>query len=145
MYNILYIRIIGGNTMANNRKKLGEAELEIMQVIWKSNCPITSNQILCGLQQYRSWQLSTLMTALSRMADKGFVHCDRSTGINLYTAIVLEDDYKVTESKNFLKKLYDNSIQNLVANLYSNKVLGDSDLRELRSFLDALDERKDGE
>ena len=78
------------------------------------------------------------------MADKGFVHCDRSTGTNLYTAIILENDYKVTESKNFLEKLYNNSLQNLVASLYGSKVLKDSDLRELRSFLDELDETKEG-
>lgn len=130
--------------MGNNRKKLGEAELEIMQVIWKKDAPVTSNQILQELQEYRNWQLSTLMTSLARMADKGFVHCDRSTGTNLYTAIILENDYKVTESKNFLEKLYNNSLQNLVASLYGSKVLKDSDLRELRSFLDELDETKEG-
>lgn len=130
--------------MGNNRKKLGEAELEIMQVIWKKDAPVTSNQILQGLQEHRNWQLSTLMTSLARMADKGFVHCDRSTGTNLYTAIILENDYKVTESKNFLEKLYNNSLQNLVASLYGSKVLKDSDLRELRSFLNELDETKEG-
>ncbi|MDE7185576.1 MAG: BlaI/MecI/CopY family transcriptional regulator, partial [Lachnospiraceae bacterium] len=109
-------------------------------VIWRSSAPLTSNQILRELQQYRSWQLSTLMTALSRMANKGFVHCDRSTGTNLYSAVVLENDYKVTESKNFLEKLYDNSVQNLVASLYGSKIIKDSDLKELRSFLDTIDE-----
>lgn len=126
--------------MGTGRKKLGEAELEIMQVIWRSSAPLTSSQILQELQQYRNWQLSTLMTALSRMANKGFVHCDRSTGTNLYSAVVLENDYKVTESKNFLEKLYDNSVQNLVASLYGSKVIKDSDLKELRSFLDTLDD-----
>lgn len=126
--------------MGTGRKKLGEAELEIMQVIWRSSAPLTSNQILQELQQYRNWQLSTLMTALARMANKGFVHCDRSTGTNLYSAVVLENDYKVTESKNFLEKLYDNSVQNLVASLYGSKVIKDSDLKELRSFLDTLDD-----
>lgn len=126
--------------MGTGRKKLGEAELEIMQVIWRSSAPLTSNQILQELHQYRNWQLSTLMTALSRMANKGFVHCDRLTGTNLYSAVVLENDYKVTESKNFLEKLYDNSVQNLVASLYGSKVIKDSDLKELRSFLDTLDD-----
>lgn len=124
--------------MGNVRKKLGEAEFEIMQVIWRSDAPVTSNQILKGLQAQRKWQLSTLMTSLSRMADKGFVNCDRSTGTNLYTAIVTEEDYKAKEGRNFLERLYDNSIQNLVASLYGNKVLSDSDITELRSFLDDM-------
>lgn len=125
--------------MSNTLKKLGEAELEIMQVIWGSESPVTSNYILKELQGQRNWQLSTLMTSLSRMCDKGFVTCDRSTGINLYTPIVSEDDYKTGESKNFLKRLYNNSIQNMVATLYGNKVLEDSDMAELRNYLDEIE------
>ncbi len=126
--------------MSNVQKKLGEAELEIMQVIWNSKNPVTSNYILKELQGRRKWQLSTLMTSLSRLSDKGFVICDRSTGTNLYSFLVSENDYKAKESKNFLEKLYNNSIQNLVATLYGNKVIKASDIQELRGFLDKMEE-----
>lgn len=126
--------------MGKTLKKLGEAELEIMQVIWNSHAPVTSSQILKELQERRKWQLSTLMTALSRMVDKGFVSCDRSTGTNLYTPLVPEDDYRTTESKNLLEKLYNNSIQSMVATLYNNHALKSSDVEELRKFLDELEE-----
>lgn len=123
------------------KKKLGEAELEIMQVMWDNDGPFTSNFILKELQGRRKWQLSTLMTSLSRLTDKGFVSCDRSTGSNLYTPLVLESEYKTAESKNFLEKLYDNSIQNMVATLYSSRALKKSDVEELRKFLDELEEK----
>lgn len=128
--------------MKNKVKNLGEAELEIMQVIWNSTDPITSSYILNELQEKRKWQLSTLMTSLTRLADKGFVVCDRSTGSNLYSSLISENDYKAKESKHFLERLYDNSIQNLVASLYSNKVISNSDMEELRRF---LDEWEDGQ
>lgn len=121
-------------------KNLGEAELEIMQVIWKASTPVTSNFILNELQERRKWQLSTLMTSLSRLSDKGFVSCDRSTGCNLYASIVSENDYKAKESRHFLEKLYNNSIQNMIATLYSNKAIEDSDVEELRKFLDQLED-----
>ena len=128
--------------MKNTVKNLGEAELEIMQVIWNSTSPVTSSYILKELQERRKWQLSTLMTSLTRLVDKGFLSCDRSTGTNLYSPLVSENDYKAKEGKHFLEKLYDNSIQNLVATLYSNKVIENSDLEELRRF---LDEWEDGQ
>lgn len=128
--------------MNNNLKKLGEAELEIMQVIWDSQKPVTSNYILKELQGRRKWQLSTLMTSLSRLADKGFVSCDRSTGSNLYISIISENEYKAGASKHFLEKLYNNSIQNMIATLYSNKAIESSDVEELRSFLDKLEEEQ---
>ena len=126
--------------MGNILKKLGEAELEIMQVIWDSEHPVTSNYILNELQGRRRWQLSTLMTSLTRLSDKGFVHCDRSTGSNLYTSVILEEEYKAKASSHFLEKLYNNSIQNMIATLYNNKTIKNSDIEELRSFLDKLED-----
>ncbi|MDE7059319.1 MAG: BlaI/MecI/CopY family transcriptional regulator [Lachnospiraceae bacterium] len=126
--------------MGNILKKLGEAELEIMQVIWDSKHPVTSNYILKELQGRRRWQLSTLMTSLTRLSDKGFVHCDRSTGSNLYTSVILEEEYKAKASSHFLEKLYNNSIQNMIATLYNNKTIKNSDIEELRSFLDKLED-----
>ena len=126
--------------MGNILKKLGEAELEIMQVIWASEHPVTSNYILKELQGRRRWQLSTLMTSLTRLSDKGFVHCDRSTGSNLYTSVILEEEYKAKASSHFLEKLYNNSIQNMIATLYNNKTIKNADIEELRSFLDKLED-----
>ncbi len=128
--------------MNNKPKKLGEAELEIMQVIWNSEPPVTSNYILKELQDRRTWQLSTLMTSLTRLSDKGFVNCDRSTGSNLYTPAISENDYKAGASKHFLEKLYNNSIQNMVATLYNNNAMKPSDVEELRDFLNKLEEEQ---
>lgn len=128
--------------MGKIMKNLGEAELEIMQVIWNAGNPVTSNYILKELQGLRTWQLSTLMTSLSRLSDKGFVICNRETGMNLYTFSISEDEYKAKESKHFLEKLYNNSIQNMVATLYSNKVIKPSDMEELRNYLDEFEEER---
>lgn len=131
--------------MCNILKKLGEAELEIMQVIWDSEGPVTSNYILKELQGRRKWQLSTLMTSLTRLADKGFVSCDRSSGSNLYTFVISENEYKTGASRRFLEKLYNNSLQNMVATLYNNKAIKSSDVEELRNFLDELEAEHSGE
>ena len=83
------------------------------------------------------------MASLARLSDKGFVNCDRSTGSNLYTPVVLENEYKAGASRHFLEKLYNNSIQNMVATLYSDKAIKDSDIEELRHFLDKLEDEQE--
>lgn len=120
-------------------KKLSDAEFEIMKILWNSKDKLTSNQILDALQGYRDWKLASLMTVLSRMAEKEFVYCDRSTRTNYYTPLISQKDYNLTESKNFLQKLYDSSIKNMIATLYDNKEMKDSDITELRKFLDDLE------
>ena len=77
--------------MSDTIKKLGEAELEIMQVIWNSEASVTSNYILKELHGRRKWQLSTLMAFLSRLADEGVVRCDRATVSNLYSWVSQDD------------------------------------------------------
>lgn len=125
--------------MNQNLKKLGEAELEIMQVIWGGEGRMTSNSILKELHGKRSWQLSTLMTSLSRLCEKGYLVCEKSSGTNLYFAAVSENDYKVGASGSFLKKLYGNSVSSLVATLYKNRMLNSEDVKELREYLDKLE------
>lgn len=123
-------------------KKLGEAELEIMQVIWNCDAPVTSNYILKELHGLRKWQLSTLMTSLARLADKGFLHCDRTTGSNLYSPVIPEQEYKAGASRHFLEKLYHNSLQNMIATLYNDRAIKQSDVEDLRKFLDELEEKR---
>lgn len=125
--------------MTDTIKKLGEAELEIMQVLWRCDAPASSGYILKELQGRRTWPLSTLMTSLKRLADKGFVSCDRSTGSNLYNWVIPEEEYKAKAGKSFLEKLYNNSIQNMIASLYSSRAIKSSDVEELRNFLDKLE------
>ncbi len=130
--------------MKNEIKRLGDAELEIMQVIWSAEKPIMAARILELLQEKRKWALSTLMTSLARLAEKGFVFCDRTHRNNQYTALISEEDYKRKESKNFLERLYGNSLQGLVATLYHDKSISEEDIIELRSFLDKLEKGEDG-
>lgn len=120
-------------------KRLGDAELEIMMVLWDSSEPVTSTYILGQLKGRRNWALSTLMTTLSRLAEKGFVCCDRSTRTNYYSALVSEEDYKAQEGRTFLEKLYGNSVQNLVASLYHSKAISGRDLDELKQMIEQIE------
>lgn len=128
--------------MSSAQKKLGDAELEIMQVIWSKEGAVTASYILKELKDRRPWQLPTLMTSLSRLGEKGFVNCDRTMGVNLYTPLVSENDYKAGASASFLQKLYNSSLRNLVATLHGNKMLGSNEIAELREFLDELESKK---
>ncbi len=133
-----------GDGMKNEIKRLGDAELEIMQAIWSEDAPVTASRILELLQGKRKWALSTLMTALARLVDKGFILCDRTGRHNQYSARIGEETYKRRESKNFLQRFYGNSLRGLVATLYSDKSIDEADLCELRRFLDELEKGENG-
>lgn len=121
-----------------SKLKLGDAELEIMMVIWGHGGTITSVQIRDKLVQARPWSMAQAMTSLSRLVEKGVISCDKSTGINAYQALILESDYKAQESQNFLAKLYSSSVPNMVNHLYSNRMINQADIEELRTLLETL-------
>lgn len=119
-------------------KKLSDAELEIMKVLWNYKEPLTSNQILSEMSGKRNWKLASLMTVLARMAEKEAVYCDRSTRTNYYSALVSEEQYKLMESETLLERLYDKSAKNLIACLYQGKRISQENIEELREYLDSL-------
>jgi predicted transcriptional regulator len=129
--------------MEEKIKRLGDAELEIMLVVWDAKEPVPSNYVLERLHNRRHWKLSTLMTILARLAEKGFIHCDRSTRTNYYTARISEKDYKAKEGKSFLEKLYGNSLRNFVTSLYDSDAISDRDVSELREMIDEWSGEKD--
>ena len=98
-------------------KRLSETEFKIMKILWEHPEPVTSSQILEETRGELDWKLASLMTALSRMADKGYVHCDRSTRTNYYRAVISREDYRIQESDSFLAKLYDRSATKFIASL----------------------------
>lgn len=123
----------------NTIKRLGDAELEIMQVLWAAHEAVTSGYIQQQLEGKRDWALSTLMTTLARLADKGFLLCDRSTRTNLYTPIIAEADYKAWESRGFLNRMHAGSLPSLVACLYEDKGITPAELAELRHMIDTME------
>lgn len=119
-------------------KKLSDTEFLIMKILWEHNAPMTSNQVLDEVKGQLDWKLASLMTVLARMVDKGYVHCDRSTRTNYYTAIVSEEQYKLEESESFLDKMFENSATKFIASLCQKNKMSQKEISELRDYLDSL-------
>ena len=117
-------------------KNLGTAELEIMQIIWEAKEDVGSKYVLSKLSSSRPWKLSTLMTSLNRLVQKGFLVMEKVDGTNLYHAVISEDDYKEEASRDFLDKLFGNSLKNLVTAFYDSKQVDEEELKELAEWID---------
>jgi len=117
-------------------KRLPDAELEIMKIIWHTQGEVASAQILDALEGKRDWAVTTVLNFLSRLVERGFLKVRRSGKINMYMPIIDEDTYLEVESKSFLERLHGNSFKSLVASLYGGRGVSKDDLAELKSFID---------
>ena len=128
--------------MKNQIKRLPDSELEIMMILWEAGGPVTSAEVADQLKSRKNWKITSVLTFLSRLAEKGFVSVKREGRMNLYTAIVREQDYLQQESRSILAKLYGNSLTAFVSSLYDSRAIGEKDLDDLRKFLDEASEGK---
>ncbi|WP_339321506.1 BlaI/MecI/CopY family transcriptional regulator [Paenibacillus sp. FSL W8-0194] len=120
-------------------KRLPDAELEVMLIIWKTGQSINSSYILDQLRDKRNWSLPTLMTVLARLTEKGFLICEKEGRNNRYYAAISESEYKESEGKSTLMKLFGNSVQDMVMSLYNGKAINKNDLAELRELIDKVE------
>lgn len=122
--------------MKKTVRRLPDSELEIMKVLWKTERPMTSTEISDQLQNGKEWKITSVLTFLSRLAEKHFVSFEKSGRTNFYTALIKEQDYLQQESKTILEKLYGNSLTAFVSSLFDGRAVGEEDLDELRRYLD---------
>ncbi len=102
-----------GITMSNITKRLPEAELEIMQIVWDADGNeevITSNYIYQRFSELRGWALPTLMTVLTRLVRKGYLTCEKKGRSNYYGAKILRDEYIKYEANSSYVKTFCSNI-----------------------------------
>lgn len=121
-------------------KKLSDSELNIMMKIWEADRPLYLDEIVELLEEY-NWVESTIRNFLSRIIDKGYIKTKKDGRRNIYIPLVSQD-YINKESKNIIKKLYNNSLKNFVVELYESDSVNYDDLLELKEYLNEKTEKR---
>ena len=112
--------------------KITEAELEIMKVLWE-NKEATSLQIIDEVSKTTDWNKNTIKTLISRLVEKEAISVDKNKGnLYLYTPNISIEEYKSEENKNFLKKLYNGSINDMLLTFAKSNELTRKDLEARR-------------
>lgn len=118
-----------------NVKRLPEGELEIMQIIWRSEPPVSRAAIEKEMEKSRHLAATTILTFLTRLCDKGFLAIEKQGRANYYTPKVTEREYLAAESRKILDKLYGGSISTFAAALCDSGI-SKEELEQLRDMLE---------
>lgn len=116
-------------------KRLPDSELEIMMIIWELDKPVMRFEIEERLNEKRKLSPTTILSFLSRLQEKGFLEVQKAGKNNVYIALIDKESYMKSESKNILKRLYNNSAKNFLAALYDGDNLSKEDVSELMDYL----------
>lgn len=117
-------------------RKLPDAELELMMIIWEASEPITRMEIEAHMDESREVLPNTVLALLSRLEKRGFVKREKQGKINYYSALVEKEPYLKEAGKGILKKMFQGSLKNFAAALYDGEELSEADAAELMEFLE---------
>ncbi|MGL5694334.1 MAG: BlaI/MecI/CopY family transcriptional regulator [Peptostreptococcaceae bacterium] len=119
-----------------NIPQVSESELEVMKVLWKIKSG-SSAKIIEELSKYTEWKPKTIQTLITRLVAKEALEVDKSNKkYYLYYPLISEEEYKNIANASFLDKLYNGSINMMIANFIKNKKMSKEDIQELKNLLD---------
>ena len=121
--------------MKDSIRRLPDGELEVMQALWACEVPASRAQIEAVLHESHPMAVTSLLTMLSRLADKGFLHIEKQGRRSWYTPCITREDYLAAQSRRFFKKLCGGSISTFASALCDSG-LSREELQELRSLLE---------
>ena len=122
--------------MKNFEKRLPDAELEIMKVIWHNECPISTSEVkrIIDEESNAARTQQTVQTLINRLIAKEYIAKDKRGKEYIYTPLVAEKDYVEFESERFLRKMHGNSVTNLMRALFDSRNISDEDIAELEAM-----------
>jgi Predicted transcriptional regulator len=123
--------------MNNN---ITDAEWEVMKVIW-NNPPITSNEIVKVLKTEMQWQDSTIYTLINRLVKKKMIAIEKGSSPYMCHPLVSQQDCRREERISFIKKVYNGSLNLMLAHMIEDEELTENDIDELKKILDKKDKR----
>lgn len=109
--------------------------MTLMKILWSAGGSAKYAAIMEELAKSgNTWQKNTVITLLSRLADKGMLKTSKAGRRNEYIALVTEADYRSAQARTLVSKLYSGSAKGLVATLIQGEMLSEEEYRELKRF-----------
>ena len=119
-------------------RRISDAELHVMEVLWAASGPLTATEIAERIDDKRGWSLATVKTMLSRLAAKGALSHREEGRRYLYSPSIERDSYVGTESKRFVDRLFGGRLSPLVARLAEEDSLDEDDIAAIEAILKEL-------
>lgn len=105
-------------------QQVSDFELELMKAIWENGGSALYSEIVATLEQKGlTTTKNTIISLLSRLVAKGYLTTDKIGRRNKYTALVSNYDYQAMQTEEFIGKVYEGNVKNLISTLIQKDYL----------------------
>ena len=116
-------------------RRLPDSELAVMQAVWQCTPPVSRTDLEEMLHSQYPMAQTTLLTLLTRLAEKGFLAVEKQGRSNIYVPLISRDAYLADQSRRFVDQLCGGSIS-LFASALCDSGLSKEELEELSRLLE---------
>jgi len=113
---------------------IAESEWRVMQVLW-SNGSQTANDVVNALSGEVKWKPRTIKTLISRLVKKGAVKVTEEGYRYRYSAAVGESECVRSETKSFVRRVYQGAMKPALAAFIEDADLSDKEIEDIQKIL----------
>jgi len=120
-----------------NKKKLAEAEWQIMDAIWQHGGPVTVRQVHSRLFPDGRKAYTTVQTIMNILAEKGFLTKEKIGMVNFYAPAFAREEAAALETQTLASRVFRGSFGAMANYLVGSGELSRSELLRLKNLIDA--------
>lgn len=117
---------------------ISDAELEILQVLWRES-PLPADAIILHLQQRRDAHPKTTKTLINRLLKKNAIGFHEKNRKYHYYPLIDKVDFYSHKTDSFLQRFFDGQLTPLVSFFSEEKKLSEEDLKELKLLIEKIE------
>ena len=121
--------------MKRQLPRIADSEWRVMQVLWEQG-PQTANDVVNALSGQVKWKSRTIKTLISRLVKKGAVKVTEEGYRYRYSAAVDESTCIRSETKSFVRRVYQGTMKPALAAFLEDADLSDQEIDALQKVLD---------
>ncbi|MBU3142718.1 BlaI/MecI/CopY family transcriptional regulator [Clostridium sp. CF012] len=121
-----------------NASKISNSEWEVMKCVW-GNDICTANEIVDALSKNIDWKANTIRTLINRLVKKevlGYTIDKKDNKTYYYFPLLSENECIKAESESFINRVFNGSLNGMIANFLNESKLSDAEIKELKNILD---------
>ncbi len=122
-----------------------DAELLVMQGIWdeeaKGAVTVRASELIdANPDTIGQQKLTTVLTLLTRLTERGYVKVEKMGRSNLYSSAISEADYRKLATQDFVRNVCRQSTGSLLSALVAGGLIENEDIDELRTMVNQEEE-----
>ena len=119
------------------KKRLAEAEWEVMDGVWHLDRQVTVRDVVDYLYPNGEKAYTTVQTIMNILFEKGVLNRQKIGPVNVYKSVLSREDAAQDETRTLVSRMFEGSFGALATYLVDSGELSQKELDELRALIEA--------